>query len=94
MSILTILGWIVAGLIIGALARLIMPGRDPMGMLATMLLGIAGAVAGGLLGRGLGLYGQYDGAGWIMSIVGALLVLAGYRMVVGSRYGTGLGPTR
>ena len=53
---LGILGWIVFGLIVGALAKLVMPGRDPGGMIVTILLGIAGAVLGGFLGRWLGWY--------------------------------------
>jgi uncharacterized membrane protein YeaQ/YmgE (transglycosylase-associated protein family) len=74
-----IIGWIIFGLIVGAVAKLVMPGRDPGGIIITMLLGIAGAVMGGLIGRALGLYGPNDPAGFIMSIVGALLLLFLYR---------------
>ena len=81
----TIIAWIVFGIVVGALAKLIMPGRDPGGFVVTMLLGIAGAMIGGFLGRSLGLYEANQGAGWIMSILGAIILLAIYRMVVGRR---------
>lgn len=75
----SIIGWIVFGAVIGGLARLIMPGRDPMGCLMTILLGIAGSVIGGLL-LGLIIGGRStDPAGWIGSIIGALLLLFLYR---------------
>jgi uncharacterized membrane protein YeaQ/YmgE (transglycosylase-associated protein family) len=80
-----IIGWIVFGLIVGAIAKLLMPGRDPGGMIVTMLLGIAGAVAGGYIGRALGWYGPNDGAGFLMSLVGAIVLLFIYRMFVGRR---------
>jgi uncharacterized membrane protein YeaQ/YmgE (transglycosylase-associated protein family) len=80
-----ILGWIVFGLVVGAVAKLVMPGRDPGGIIVTMLLGIVGAVAGGWLGRALGLYGPEDPAGFLMSVLGAIAVLAIYRMVAGRR---------
>ena len=80
-----ILGWILFGLIIGALAKLVMPGRDPGGIIVTMLLGIAGAVLGGFVGRALGFYGEGEPAGWIMSFIGAVVLLVIYRMVVGRR---------
>jgi uncharacterized membrane protein YeaQ/YmgE (transglycosylase-associated protein family) len=75
-----IIGWIVFGLIVGLVAKLVMPGRDPGGLIVTMLLGIVGALVGGFLGRALGLYGPEDAAGFIMSIIGAIVVLAIYRM--------------
>jgi uncharacterized membrane protein YeaQ/YmgE (transglycosylase-associated protein family) len=62
-----ILGWIVFGLIVGAIAKLLMPGRDPGGIIVTMLLGIAGAVLGGFVGRALGLYGEGEAAGRAVS---------------------------
>lgn len=75
----SIIGWIVFGAVIGGLARLIMPGRDPMGCLMTILLGVAGSVIGGLL-LGLIIGGRStDPAGWIGSILGALLLLFLYR---------------
>ena len=80
-----ILGWIVFGLVIGALAKLVMPGRDPGGIIVTMLLGIAGAVLGGFVGRAMGFYGEGDSAGFLMSFLGAVLLLALYRMFVGRR---------
>ena len=81
-----ILGWILFGLVVGALAKLVMPGRDPGGIIVTMLLGIAGAVLGGFVGRALGFYGEGDAAGFIMSFLGAVLLLALYRMMVGRRH--------
>ena len=78
-----ILGWILFGLIVGVIAKLIMPGRDPGGIIVTMLLGIVGAVLGGFLGRSLGFYGPQQAAGWLMSIVGAILVLLLYRVLAG-----------
>jgi len=80
-----ILGWILFGLIVGALAKLVMPGRDPGGIIVTMLLGIAGAVIGGFAGRALGLYGEGEAAGFVMSFLGAVILLALYRMMVGRR---------
>ena len=76
-----ILGWILFGLIVGVIAKLIMPGRDPGGFIVTMLLGIVGAVLGGFLGRSLGFYGPQQAAGWLMSIVGAIVVLTLYRVL-------------
>ena len=74
-----IIGWIVFGLIVGFIAKLLMPGRDPGGFIITMLLGIAGAVIGGMIGRALGWYGPTQGAGYLMSILGAILLLVLYR---------------
>jgi len=74
------------GLVAGALAKLIMPGRDPGGILVTMLLGVAGAFVAGFLGRAFGWYNEVgEGPGMIAAIVGALILLAGYRAVVGMR---------
>lgn len=81
-----ILGWILFGLVVGALAKLFMPGRDPGGIIVTMLLGIAGALLGGFIGRALGLYGEGQAAGFLMSLAGAIVLLALYRMFVGRRY--------
>ena len=80
-----ILGWILFGLIVGAIAKLLMPGRDPGGIIVTMLLGIAGAVIGGFLGRALGLYNEGEPAGFIMATLGAIVLLALYRMMIGRR---------
>jgi uncharacterized membrane protein YeaQ/YmgE (transglycosylase-associated protein family) len=80
-----ILGWIIFGLIVGAIAKLLMPGRDPGGIIVTMLLGIVGAVLGGYVGRAMGLYGPNDSAGLFMSIIGAVVVLLIYRLLIGRR---------
>ena len=80
-----ILGWIIFGLVVGVVAKLVMPGKDPGGIIVTMLLGIVGAVLGGFVGRALNLYQPGEPAGLLMSIVGAVLVLAIYRMVVRKR---------
>lgn len=80
-----ILGWIVFGLIVGAVAKLLMPGRDPGGIIVTMLLGIVGALLGGYAGRLLGMYGPNDTAGIFMSILGAVVVLFLYRLVARQR---------
>ncbi len=76
-----VLGWIVFGAIVGIIAKLLMPGRDPGGFIVTILLGIAGALLGGWIGRALGLYGPHQGAGYIVSILGAILILFIYRMI-------------
>jgi uncharacterized membrane protein YeaQ/YmgE (transglycosylase-associated protein family) len=80
-----VLGWIVFGLIVGALAKLVMPGKDPGGIIITMLLGIVGAVLGGWIGRAVGMYGANESAGFVMSFLGAVALLAIYRMAVGRR---------
>ena len=80
-----ILGWIIFGLIVGAIAKLLMPGRDPGGFIVTMILGIVGAVLGGYVGRALGWYGPNDSAGIFVSILGAVVVLLIYRLMVGRR---------
>jgi uncharacterized membrane protein YeaQ/YmgE (transglycosylase-associated protein family) len=74
-----VLGWMLFGLLVGIIAKLVMPGRDPGGILVTMLLGIAGALIGGYLGQGMGLYHQGDSAGIIMSVIGAVLLLFVFR---------------
>ena len=82
---MAILSWIVFGLVIGIIAKLLMPGRDPGGFIVTILLGIAGALIGGFLGRAMGFYGSGQSAGWIVSILGAVILLALYRVAVRSR---------
>jgi uncharacterized membrane protein YeaQ/YmgE (transglycosylase-associated protein family) len=73
--------WILfIGLVVGALAKLIMPGRDPGGIFVTMMLGVAGALVGRLVGRLLGIYAPGQRAGFFMSILGAILLLAVYRL--------------
>lgn len=85
---MSIIGWIVFGLIVGVVAKLLMPGRDPGGMIVTILLGIAGALIGGFVGRALGWYGEGDPVGFIMAVVGAILLLFAYRKFRGpSRVG-------
>ena len=80
-----ILIMIVVGLIIGAVAKFLMPGMDPGGIIVTILLGIAGSVVGGYLGRATGLYEPGQPAGFIMSVLGALVLLFAYRMLRGER---------
>jgi uncharacterized membrane protein YeaQ/YmgE (transglycosylase-associated protein family) len=82
---MVILSWIVFGLVIGLIAKLLMPGRDPGGFIVTMLLGIAGALVGGFIGRAMGFYGPNQSAGWLMSILGAIILLALYRVLVRRR---------
>jgi len=82
---MAILSWIIFGLVVGIIAKLLMPGKDPGGFIVTMLLGIAGALIGGFVGRALNFYGPGQGAGWIMSIIGAVILLAIYRMMVTRR---------
>ena len=74
--------WIIIGLIAGAIAKLIMPGKDPGGWIMTILLGIGGALLAGFLGNLVGWYEPGEGAGFIAAIVGALIILAIYRLVL------------
>ena len=76
-----ILSWILFGLVVGIIAKLLMPGRDPGGFIVTILLGIAGALLGGFIGRAMGLYGANEQAGWLVSILGAIILLVLYRFV-------------
>lgn len=71
----------IIGLVAGALAKLIMPGKDPGGIIVTILLGIAGSLVAGFLGRALGLYQPGQGAGLIMSVLGAIVLLVLYRLL-------------
>lgn len=80
-----ILSWILFGLVIGVIAKLLMPGRDPGGFIITILLGITGALVGGFIGRAMGFYGPDEAAGWLMSILGAIVLLALYRMMARRR---------
>jgi uncharacterized membrane protein YeaQ/YmgE (transglycosylase-associated protein family) len=82
---MAILAWIVIGLVVGVLAKLVMPGQDPGGIVVTILLGIGGAFVGGAIGRALGFYDPGQPAGWIVSILGAVLLLVAYRAVSGRR---------
>lgn len=78
-----IIGWIIFGLVVGVIAKLLMPGRDPGGFIVTILLGVAGSLLGGFVGRALGMYPPGHPAGFIMSILGAILLLVLYRVVIG-----------
>jgi len=80
-----ILAWILFGLVVGVIAKLLMPGRDPGGFIITVLLGIAGALLGGFIGRAMGFYGPGQSAGWLMSIAGAIVLLVLYRLVAPRR---------
>ena len=79
-----VLSWIFFGLVVGILAKLLMPGRDPGGIIITILLGVAGSLLGGWVGRTMGWYGPGETAGWIMSILGAVVLLLIYRALRGS----------
>jgi uncharacterized membrane protein YeaQ/YmgE (transglycosylase-associated protein family) len=82
-----ILWMAIIGLVAGALAKLIMPGRDPGGIIVTMLIGVAGALLAGFLGRAAGWYSQGEPAGFIAAVVGAIILLGIYRLVIGRRGG-------
>jgi uncharacterized membrane protein YeaQ/YmgE (transglycosylase-associated protein family) len=75
----TIMWTVIIGLVVGLLARAVMPGRDPGGFIITTVLGISGALVGSFIGQALGFYTQGEPAGLIMSVLGAILLLAGYR---------------
>ena len=77
---MTILGWIFFGLVVGIIGKLLMPGRDPGGFVITTILGIVGALLGGFLGRVLGLYREGDPVGFVMAIIGSIILLVLYRM--------------
>ena len=87
-----ILGWIVLGLLAGAIAKAIMPGDDPGGIIVTMLIGIVGAIVGGLIASALDI-GEldefFDIGTWVIAILGALLLLGVYRLIAGNRAGAG-----
>jgi len=78
-----ILEWIIFGFAVGVLGKLLMPGRDPGGFVITVLLGIAGALVGGLLGRLVGLYREGDPVGFVMAVLGSIALLAFYRLMAG-----------
>jgi len=83
-----LLGWIIFGLVVGIIAKLLMPGKDPGGFFITILLGIVGAAVGGWFGRILGMYGPDQPAGFFMALLGALSLLFIYRLFTGRRTGT------
>jgi uncharacterized membrane protein YeaQ/YmgE (transglycosylase-associated protein family) len=76
-----IIAWIVFGLIVGIVAKFLMPGRDPGGFVVTILLGIVGAIFGGFLGRLVGWYGPGDPVGFVMAVLGAIALLIAYRLI-------------
>lgn len=82
---MAIFGWILFGLIVGVVGKLLMPGRDPGGFILTILLGIGGAVIGGFIGRSLGFYQQGEPAGFIMAVIGSIILLVLYRVIAGRR---------
>ncbi|MBA2540446.1 MAG: GlsB/YeaQ/YmgE family stress response membrane protein [Deltaproteobacteria bacterium] len=76
---------LIVGLIVGALAKVLMPGKDPGGIIVTMLLGVAGAFIAGMIGQALGWYAAKEAPGIIASIIGSIVLLAIYRAVVSRR---------
>ena len=80
-----ILLWIVFGLVVGIVAKLVMPGNDPGGIFVTIILGIVGAMLGGWIGRVMGLYREGEPAGFLMAVVGAVVLLGLYRLVMPGR---------
>ena len=80
---MSILGWILFGLVVGVVAKFLIPGRDPGGFVITVILGIVGAVVGGFVGRTLGWYGPGDAVGFGMALLGALILLVAYRALAG-----------
>ncbi|MGH9410611.1 MAG: GlsB/YeaQ/YmgE family stress response membrane protein [Vicinamibacterales bacterium] len=80
-----IAAWILFGLAVGVIAKLVLPGRDPGGFVVTVLLGIAGALIGGFIGRAAGFYGPHQSAGWLISIAGAVGLLVLYRFMAPPR---------
>ena len=77
--------WIVFGLVVGIVAKFLMPGRDPGGFIITIVLGIVGALLGGWIGRAVGLYSAGQPAGFFMAVLGAIVLLIIYRRVTGRR---------
>ncbi len=78
-----IIGWILFGLVVGIVAKFLMPGRDPGGFVITAILGIVGALVGGFVGRSIGWYGPGDPVGFVMAVIGSIIVLALYRVTLG-----------
>jgi uncharacterized membrane protein YeaQ/YmgE (transglycosylase-associated protein family) len=76
---MSVIGWIVFGLIVGVVAKFLMPGRDPGGFVITILLGIVGALVGGYLGRALGWYREGEPVGFVMAVLGSVILLLIYR---------------
>ncbi len=84
MGFFDIIGWALFGLVIGAIARFLYPGPNPMGIFLTMFLGIAGSLLGGFVGYAI-MGGEYQAAGWIMSIIGGLIVVWITAYMIGPR---------
>jgi uncharacterized membrane protein YeaQ/YmgE (transglycosylase-associated protein family) len=82
---MAIIGWIIFGLIVGIIGKFLMPGRDPGGIVVTILLGIGGALLGGWIGQAMGLYREGEPAGFVMAVLGSILLLFLYRLFVGRR---------
>jgi len=82
---MSIIGWILFGLVVGIIGKLLTPGRDPGGFVLTILLGIAGAMVGGFLGQSLGFYQPHEPAGFVMAVIGSIILLLIYRMFAGRR---------
>lgn len=82
---MAIIGWILFGLVVGIIGKFLMPGRDPGGIVVTILLGIGGALLGGWVGQAMGLYREGEPAGFIMAVLGSILLLFLYRLFVGRR---------
>jgi uncharacterized membrane protein YeaQ/YmgE (transglycosylase-associated protein family) len=78
-----IIGWILFGLVVGIVAKFLMPGRDPGGFVITAVLGIVGGLVGGFVGRAMGWYGDGDSVGFVMAVIGSIIVLALYRFTIG-----------
>jgi uncharacterized membrane protein YeaQ/YmgE (transglycosylase-associated protein family) len=87
------IGWILFGLFVGIVAKLLMPGKDPGGFIITILLGIGGALVGGYLGRSLGWYEENDPVGFMMAVSGAVLLLIGYRYLLAPKAACRTAPT-
>lgn len=75
-----VLGWIFFGLVVGVVAKFLTPGRDPGGFFVTIVIGIIGAMLGGFIGRGLGWYGAGDPVGFVMAVVGSIILLVLFRL--------------
>jgi len=80
-----VIGWIIFGLVVGIVAKFLMPGRDPGGFVITAIIGIVGALLGGYLGRAIGWYREGDPVGFVVAVLGSIVLLALYRLVVGRR---------
>lgn len=78
---MSIIWMLIVGLVVGAVAKLLMPGKDPGGIVITMVIGVVGALVAGFLGRSAGWYREGEPAGFVASVIGAILLLAIYRLV-------------